>query len=234
MRGIPFVQIPTSLLAQVDSSVGGKVGIDLPEGKEPCRGIFIRPSSVSIPLEAIFPRFSARQFAKRYGRGMEVWIHYGFRFCPASCPHEQIMSPCHASLPEFCCRKVYQPESSPSSRPTNMRLLGFELRSIYGHTVGHAIEYATGYGISATRRGCQVSAWSWKPNLGEMLGVTPRRESWTSQRSRPLFESTGPADQSRLFAKNGRYVVFKRCIATKKRLAASLRSFGLGHRYRTM
>lgn len=33
LRGIPFVQIPTSLLAQVDSSVGGKTGVDLPQGK---------------------------------------------------------------------------------------------------------------------------------------------------------------------------------------------------------
>jgi 3-dehydroquinate synthetase len=51
-RGIPFVQIPTSLLAMVDSSVGGKVGIDLVEGKN-LVGSFHAPSAVLIDLKVL-------------------------------------------------------------------------------------------------------------------------------------------------------------------------------------
>jgi 3-dehydroquinate synthase len=47
MRGIPFVQVPTSLLAQVDSSVGGKTGVDIPEGKN-LVGAFYQPKAVYI------------------------------------------------------------------------------------------------------------------------------------------------------------------------------------------
>lgn len=59
-RGIPYVQIPTTLLAQVDSSIGGKTGIDLPAGKN-LAGLFYQPSLVYIEL-AFLETLSDRQF----------------------------------------------------------------------------------------------------------------------------------------------------------------------------
>ena len=52
MRGIPFVQIPTTLLAQVDSSVGGKTGVDIPEGKN-LVGAFYQPKAVYIDIDVL-------------------------------------------------------------------------------------------------------------------------------------------------------------------------------------
>jgi 3-dehydroquinate synthase len=52
MRGVPFVQIPTSLLAMVDSSVGGKVGVDLPQGKN-LVGAFKQPDAVLIDTDVL-------------------------------------------------------------------------------------------------------------------------------------------------------------------------------------
>ena len=71
LRGIKFVQIPTSLLAQVDSSVGGKTAVDLPQGKNLC-GAFHQPSLVIIDtnvLKTLSPHF--------FSDGMGEVIKYG-------------------------------------------------------------------------------------------------------------------------------------------------------------
>ncbi|MGN1202034.1 MAG: 3-dehydroquinate synthase [Eubacterium sp.] len=71
LRGIRFVQIPTSLLSQVDSSVGGKTGVDLPQGKNLC-GAFHQPSLVIIDpnvLDTLSPHF--------FSDGMGEVIKYG-------------------------------------------------------------------------------------------------------------------------------------------------------------
>lgn len=71
LRGIKFVQIPTSLLSQVDSSVGGKTGVDLPQGKNLC-GAFHQPALVIIDpnvLDTLTPHF--------FSDGMGEVIKYG-------------------------------------------------------------------------------------------------------------------------------------------------------------
>ncbi len=67
MRGIPFVQIPTTLLAQVDSSVGGKTGVDIPEGKN-LVGAFYQPKAVYIDI-SVLAYTSPQRTARRSGRG---------------------------------------------------------------------------------------------------------------------------------------------------------------------
>ena len=71
MRGIPFVQVPTTLLSQVDASVGGKTGVDLPQGKN-LVGAFWQPSFVLIDpdtLNTLSPHF--------FADGMGEVIKYG-------------------------------------------------------------------------------------------------------------------------------------------------------------
>ena len=71
LRGVPFIQVPTSLLAQVDSSVGGKVAVDLPKGKN-LVGSFYQPKAVFIDPEVLntLPE-------KFYKDGMGEVIKYG-------------------------------------------------------------------------------------------------------------------------------------------------------------
>ncbi len=72
MRGIPFIQIPTTLLSQVDSSVGGKTGVDIPEGKN-LVGTFYQPKAVYIDTD-VLKTLPEEQFLS----GMAEVIKHGF------------------------------------------------------------------------------------------------------------------------------------------------------------
>lgn len=141
MRGIPFVQVPTTLLAQVDSSVGGKTGVDIPEGKN-LLGAFYQPRLVLIDTECLrtLPR-------EEFLGGMGEVIKYGmsldadfFRYLGAR--RERILAldeDCLRHVIHHCCvlkaRVVEQDEREGGLR----RVLNF------GHTIGHAVEAASGY-----------------------------------------------------------------------------------------
>ena len=71
MRGIPYIQVPTTLLAQVDSSIGGKTGIDLPEGKN-ILGTFHQPKGVFIDL-AFLKTLTPQEFRS----GLAEIVKYG-------------------------------------------------------------------------------------------------------------------------------------------------------------
>ena len=73
LRGIKFIQIPTSLLAQVDSSVGGKVAVDLPE--EPGRCFLSAGSCAHRPTCVKYTARALHQ--RRYGRGHQIRLHLG-------------------------------------------------------------------------------------------------------------------------------------------------------------
>jgi 3-dehydroquinate synthase len=138
LRGIDFVQIPTSVLAMVDSSVGGKVAIDLPEGKN-LVGAFYQPKAVYIDIEVLqtlAPRF--------FYDGMAEVIKYGCIKDPALFELLEKTGP--KQVPQYlamiiatCCnikaRIVEKDEFDTGER----MVLNF------GHTLGHAIEKAYNY-----------------------------------------------------------------------------------------
>lgn len=134
LRGVPFIQIPTTILAQIDSSVGGKVAVDLPSGKN-LAGNFYQPKGVFIDPELV------RTLAPRYIHdGMAEAVKYGcirdeklFRLFEMLRTDEDIFT----HLPEIireCCRiKAELVEEDVLDNGARM-LLNF------GHTIGHAIE----------------------------------------------------------------------------------------------
>jgi 3-dehydroquinate synthase len=139
MRGIPFIQVPTSLLSLVDSSVGGKVGIDLPEGKN-LLGAFHAPSQVFVCADTL-RTLPERQFTN----GMaEVWkagfildqeldVQLRRERLSAGSPHlERVIRRCIEIKKEVV-------EADEFER------LGIRAKLNFGHTVGHAIEQVQRY-----------------------------------------------------------------------------------------
>ncbi|MCI1982045.1 MAG: 3-dehydroquinate synthase [Oscillospiraceae bacterium] len=135
LRGIPFVQIPTSLLAQIDSSIGGKTGVDVPEGKN-LVGAFHQPSLVLIDpdtLQTLPPRF--------FSDGMGEAIKHGciksrplFDFIKTS----DVRTDMERLIAENLKIKRAAVEQDEFDNGERM-LLNF------GHTFGHALEKLHGY-----------------------------------------------------------------------------------------
>lgn len=141
LRGIPFIQIPTTLLAQVDSSVGGKTAIDHPRGKN-LIGAFYQPKLVLIDIDTL-STLPTREFRA----GMAEVIKYGialdgqfFDFLEQNSDHITAMEPdVLASIVGKCCELKAQVVELDEKESGLRAVLN------YGHTLGHAFETLAGY-----------------------------------------------------------------------------------------
>lgn len=135
LRGIPFIQIPTTLLAMVDSSVGGKTAIDLPEGKN-LAGTFYQPRLVLCDPDTL-DTLSAAQMAD----GLAEAIKYGMLRSPSLFASlqghydiEDVIAEC------VSIKRDFVEADERDNGPRQMLNLG--------HTVGHAIESLSHFHIS--------------------------------------------------------------------------------------
>ena len=134
LRGIPFIQIPTSLLAQVDSSIGGKVAVDLPEGKN-LVGAFYQPKMVLIDPNVL------ETLPKRYLKdGMGEVIKYGcikdkelFELLEQSGSYENLKE--HMTTVIYRCVNIKRDIVEKDQFDKGERML-----LNFGHTLAHAIE----------------------------------------------------------------------------------------------
>lgn len=142
MRGIPFVQIPTTLVAQVDSSVGGKTGVNLPAGKN-LVGAFHQPALVLID-----PLVLSTLPDREYQSGLAEVVKYGMIrdrefFASLEDGQEAILSRDPETIARIVSRsceiKREYVEADEQERSGKRAHLNF------GHTFGHAIESATKY-----------------------------------------------------------------------------------------
>lgn len=141
LRGIPYVQVPTTLLAQVDSSVGGKTGVDLPSGKN-LVGAFYQPAWVLIDthfLKTLPQREFLCGLAEVIKYGI-IWDRDFFNYLERNL--KQILSLKKAALETIIKRscEIKAAIVSKDEKESGLRsLLNF------GHTLGHAIETLSGY-----------------------------------------------------------------------------------------
>jgi 3-dehydroquinate synthase len=142
LRGIDCVQVPTTLLAMVDSSVGGKTGINLVAGKN-LAGAFHHPRAVYV-----FPAWLRTLPAREFAAGAAEVIKYGLLADAALFAQLEAapLTPASASLVEVvrrCCELkagVVQADPRETAAEGGRALLNL------GHTFGHAIERVAGYG----------------------------------------------------------------------------------------
>lgn len=136
LRGIKFIQVPTTLLSQIDSSIGGKTGVDFARYKNMV-GAFHQPSLVYINV-SVLKSLPEEQFASGMGELLKYGIGFDADFYEWTIDHmgdiedrdEQVM----AAMVTRCCQlKQYIVEKDPTEKG-DRALLNL------GHTIGHAIE----------------------------------------------------------------------------------------------
>lgn len=172
LRGVPFVQIPTSLLAQVDSSVGGKTGVDLPQGKN-LIGAFWQPSLVLIDPDTL-STLPAHYFAD----GMGEVIKYGcirsralFDSLKDGNARERIEDII------FQCVEIKRQVVENDERDKGERMI-----LNFGHTLGHSLEKAhhfqglshgeaVGIGMAGITRASEAAGFTEKGTADEICSV---------------------------------------------------------------
>jgi len=147
MRGVPFVQLPTSLLAMVDASVGGKVGVDTDAGKN-LVGAFHQPSAVLIDpvvlrsLPASHRRAGMAEVLKHGIIADADYLARAMRLGPAIVDGSDVAMWEQEALTDLITRSV---EIKAEVVRDDERESGRRQVLNFGHTIGHAIEAASGY-----------------------------------------------------------------------------------------
>lgn len=142
MRGIPYVQVPTSLLAMIDASIGGKTGVDTPAGKN-LVGVFHRPAAVIVDPETL-QTLPKRQLSA----GMAEAIKHGviadeeyFETIVSGLPG--LLERPHGEEMRGVIERSIEIKASVVRR--DERETGLRKILNFGHTLGHAIEAASGF-----------------------------------------------------------------------------------------
>lgn len=144
MRSIPYIQVPTSLVGQVDSSIGGKTAVDFPQGKN-LLGTFYQPRAVFVDVD-----FLKTLPEKEFQNGLAEVIKYGViedeKFFKLL---EQEMKAIKSREPELllkiietCCRIKKSIVEIDEREQGLRRILNF------GHTLGHALETTSKFALS--------------------------------------------------------------------------------------
>ena len=141
-RGIPLIQVPTTLLAQVDSSVGGKTAVNHPLGKNMV-GTFYQPTAVIADIETLhtLPDREVRAGLAEIIKYGLIGDHEFFTWLEENIERLlQLDDDCLSFAIERSCRNKAQVVAADERERGERALLNL------GHTFGHAIETATGYG----------------------------------------------------------------------------------------
>ena len=173
LRGVPLVHVPTTLLAQIDSAIGGKTAIDLPEGKN-LVGAFYQPQAIVLDI-SLLTTLPSRQRRAALGEAVKYAALGDERLLDlleregggiARGDEAAVESGALAELVERCAWRKVEIVSGDEREQGERILLNL------GHSLGHAIEAAAGYrgllhgeAVAHGLRGALA--------IGRLLGVTP-------------------------------------------------------------
>lgn len=196
MRGIPFVQVPTSLLAMVDSSVGGKTGVNLPEGKN-LVGTFKQPVYVCAST-AVLATLDDREWACGCAEIAKASVIDSDEFFFWMMDHAAALEARDpVVVTEAIARSVVFKANIVAEDKTESR--GVRECLNYGHTLGHAVEALAGYGTfshgAAVAEGMRFAARLGVDVVGTSAELVDAQDELLDGLGLPALDWSAPADE---------------------------------------
>lgn len=143
VRGMPFVQVPTSMAAMVDASIGGKVAVNLSQGKN-LVGSFYQPRMVLADV-ATLSTLGSRELAEGWAEAIKHGLILDAELFDIFEEHAEDLMAMKPDISTEVIRRSMAIKAQVVSEDER-ETLGRRILLNYGHTIGHAIEAATGYG----------------------------------------------------------------------------------------
>ena len=204
MRGIPVVQIPTTLLAQVDSAIGGKTGVNLKAGKN-LLGTFHQPLAVLADPD-VLATLPEREYRSGLFEAMKYGVIRDLAIFELMELHRDALLRRDGALLEKliaeCIRVKAEVVSADERESGERRILNF------GHTIGHALEAETNY-----RRLLHGEAVGWGMIAASVIGEEMRvTDGATAERIIALVQAYGPLPKVSVDSRR----ILKRLLSDKK------------------
>ncbi len=184
VRGMPFAQVPTTLLAMMDAAIGGKVAVDLPQGKN-LVGAFYQPRFVLSDVQAL-ETLPSRELTSGWAEAIKHGLIMDEALLSDFERHRESIMSLERGIATDIIRRSVAIKANVVSQDER-ETLGIRVLLNYGHTIGHAIEAATSYGKylhgEAVSIGMMGAAY-----IGQGMGMMSAAEV---QRQRDILESFG-------------------------------------------
>ena len=169
LRGVPFVQVPTSMAAMVDASIGGKVAVNLPQAKNMV-GAFYQPKGVFADVQAL-STLGKRELSEGWAEA----IKHGFILDPRLVDtFEEHADSLMAVEPEIATEVIRRSMAIKADMVSQDERETLDIRILlnYGHTIGHALESSTGYGRFLHGEGVSVGMMA-AARIAQEMGMIP-------------------------------------------------------------
>jgi len=184
LRGMPFVQVPTTLLAMMDASVGGKVAVDLPQGKN-LVGAFYQPKFVLSDVETLLS-LPDRELTSGWAEAIKHGLILDANLLDTFENKLDEVKSLDRDIATEIIRKSVAIKANIVSKDEK-ETLGIRILLNYGHTIGHAIESSTGYTEYLHGEAVSIGMMA-AARIGQLMGTLDENDT---RRQENILEAYG-------------------------------------------
>ena len=181
LRGVPFVQVPTSMAAMVDASVGGKVAVNLPQGKN-LVGAFYQPRAVIADVSTL-SSLGKRELSEGWAEAIKHGLILDPDLFDLFEEHAEELMDLKPELSTEIIRRSMASKADIVSQDER-ETLDIRILLNYGHTIGHALEASTEYGQFMHGEGVSIGMMG-AARMAERMGLIPQQ---IVDRQKRIFE----------------------------------------------